>query len=71
MKNNRRYQADYYPELVPAPTPPKDGELKVGELITNMATEYVWAATQFDVNTIKPDTYEEHAWKYRRMIPMI
>lgn len=45
------------------------GTFKVGDLITNTASGYVWEATQFDVDTMRPDLYETHT-KFRKMIPI-
>lgn len=63
------YQKDYDLHL-PSPIDLKDGELKEGDLITNMASKAVWPATQKDCDTIKPDTFENHK-KFRKMVPII
>lgn len=65
-----KHQGDY-PNLAPSLEPIQAGSLKVGDLITNIYSGAVWPADQYDVDTMKPDQFEEHAKKFRRMIPKI
>lgn len=59
-----------YKHLVPSIEPLHQGTFEVGDLITNLATGYVWVASQFDVDSMRPDLYETHH-KFRKMIPIV
>lgn len=59
-----------YPNLTPSIDPIIKGAIIVDDLITNIVTKAVWAAEQYDVNTICANTFEEHK-KFRKMIPLI
>lgn len=63
-----KYQKDY-PHLTPSMELVRD--LKVGELITNIFSGAVWPASEWDVETIKPDEFETHARLFRKMIPVL
>lgn len=69
MGNKILHQCDYEMHM-PSLKDLKDGELREGDLITNMATLAVWPANKFDCTSIKPDTFEQHK-KFRKMIPVI
>ncbi len=66
---NIKHQSDY-PTHIPSPNDLHDGELREGDLITNMLSQAVWEASKFDVDTIKPDIFENHK-KFRKMLPII
>lgn len=65
-----QHQNDYKDTHIPSTEPFHDGELEVGDLITNMRSLAVWRANSYDVKSIKPDTFNEHM-KFRKMVPIV
>ena len=59
-----------YPHLTPSVFPIKKGELKLGDLITNISSGCVWPAEQFDIQSLDGERFKEHN-KFRKMIPLI
>jgi len=63
-----KHQVDY-PHLTPSAFQIKKGELRLGELITNIHSKSVWPAEQYDIQSLDGDRFFEHN-KFRKMIPL-